>query len=451
MGHDSDFVERLHTAAAAVRDRLASSEATRWEIFAKASFSRETEVARGRPLRITEVEETGIAVRTSHRGSAGFAAASGLEAAASRRAAEGALATAAPTAVDPLPPARVLGLSEVASARPLPPKGWATHAGQELERAVAGRAGGTLRLHRSVFQEGAYAWLLATADGWVARHRDSSSGLLTEVEVAGDRSGVWRDWLHIPDPEAFDLEAAADQITDRAALISHRITTDAGLRDLILHPEVAAQVLAAVAPHLLAVAEENDALPGLLDRDGRLASPVLTLVDDRTDHRAPVSGPCDGEGLPSRRTLLLEQGIPRHRLASWRDAARCALPARGGALRLSYRDYPATGLANLAVDAAAGVGAGTLLGSADHALYLLRPLAAVQLGPDADTYRIVASGVWLDGRQVRGWHPVVELRGSLARLLRRIEAVGNDFRWFQTGRGFVGTPSLLVRRQRVVG
>ena len=68
-----------------------------------------------------------------------------------------------------------------------------------------------------------------------------------------------------------------------------------------------------------------------------------------------------------------------------------------------------------------------------------------------DGYRIIASGVWLDGRTVRGWHPVVELRGSLGRLLRRIEAVGTDLRWFQTSQGFVGTPSLLVRRQPVVG
>jgi predicted Zn-dependent protease len=92
-----------------------------------------------------------------------------------------------------------------------------------------------------------------------------------------------------------------------------------------------------------------------------------------------------------------------------------------------------------------------LLGSADRALYLLRPLAPVGFEPSTDTYRIIASGVWLDGRSVRGWHPVVELRGSLGRLLRRIEAVGNDLRWFQTSQGFVGTPSLLIRRQPVVG
>ena len=124
--------------------------------------------------------------------------------------------------------------------------------------------------------------------------------------------------------------------------------------------------------------------------------------------------------------------------------------SRGGALRLSYRDYPATGIANLQAATDNGVAAAELLGSADRALYLLRPLAAVGFEPSSDSYRIIASGVWLDGHTVRGWHPVVELRGSLGRLLRRIELVGNDLRWFQTGRGFVGAPSLLVRRQPVV-
>ena len=265
-----------------------------------------------------------------------------------------------------------------------------------------------------------------------------------------DRGGVWRDWLHIPNSEAFDPDTTAALISDRALLTRCRLTTDGGLRDLILHPEVAAQLLAALAPLFLAANDEEDQMPSLLDRDGRLAAPPLSLVDDRLNPEAPITGPCDGEGLPARRTLLLDEGVPRYRLASFRDARRCAETPRGGALRVSYRDYPHTGIANLAVDTGAGVSAGDLLGSAQHALYLLRPLAAIRLDPLTDSYRIIASGVWLDGRKLRGWHPVVELRGSLGRLLRRIEAVGTDLRWFQTGQGVVGTPSLLIRRQPVV-
>jgi PmbA protein len=301
-----------------------------------------------------------------------------------------------------------------------------------------------------VIQEGAFAWILATGEGWVARHEDTSTSLFAEVEVEGERSGVWRDWLHIPDPEAFDLEAAAAQVSDRALLTKSRIATDSGLRDLILHPEVAAELLAAIAPLFLATTDE-ESLAEIIDREGRLATPALTLIDDRVNPDAPITGPCDGEGLPARRTLLVDEGVPRYRLACHRDAVRHSEASCGGALRLSYRDYPGTGIANLEVAIDGGVAAADLLGSADRALYLLRPLAPVGFEASTDTYRIIASGVWLDGRTVRGWHPVVELRGSVGRLLRRIEAVGTDLRWFQTSQGFVGTPSLLVRRQPVVG
>jgi PmbA protein len=302
-----------------------------------------------------------------------------------------------------------------------------------------------------VVHEGVFAWVLATSDGWVGRHQDASSAVLVEVAVAGDRSGTWREWFHIADTEQFVSEEVAGHIADRALLTSNRVLTDSGVNDLIFHPEVAAQLLAAISSLFLARVEEADPLPSLLDHDGRLASPELTIIDDRTDANAPLTGPCDGEGLASRRTVLVDRGVPRHRLASFADAIRCGYPPCGGALRLSYRDYPSTGIANLQVDVTSGVKANQLLLSAHRPVYLLRPMAPVLCDPERDLYRIVASGVWLEGAAVRGWHPVVELSGRLSRLLRRVEAVGTDLRWFQTDAGFVGAPSLLIRRQRVVG
>jgi len=446
-----DYLDRLNGAADAARTELENQSTGRWEFFAKASFTREVGVAPGNPLDVINVEETGVAVRSARDGRSGFAAASGLQGQASRRAVEGALDTEMPIPFDPLPPPRALGTSKVRAPRPLPPTGWAGHVGEELARVLAGATGSHARLRRTIIQEGAFAWILANGDGWVARHEDTSTALLAEVEIDGERSGVWRDWVHIPDPGAFDIEAAAAQVSDRALLTRSRIATDSGLRDLILHPEVAAELLAAIAQLFFVTADEDDLLVKIIDREGRLASPALTLVDDRTDPNAPITGPCDGEGLPARRTLLVDEGVPRHRLANHRDAVRYSEASRGGALRLSYRDYPKTGIANLQVATRGGVAAAELLGSADHALYLLRPLAPIGFEPASDTYRIIASGVWLDGHKVRGWHPVVELRGSLGRLLRRIEAVGTDLRWFQTNRGFVGAPSLLVRRQPVIG
>ena len=174
----SNYLDRLNAAAEAARTELENRPIERWEFFAKASFTREVEVAPGDPLEVINVEETGVAVRSVRGGRAGFAAASGLEGDASRRAVEGALSTEMPVSADPLPPKRLLGTAEVRPARPLPPKGWAGHVGQELARVLAGTAGGHIRLRRTIIQEGAFAWILATSEGWVARHEDTSTSLL---------------------------------------------------------------------------------------------------------------------------------------------------------------------------------------------------------------------------------------------------------------------------------
>ena len=450
-GADSRHQERLRSAAATARDVLTRRGPCRFEVFTKASVTREVAVAPGEPPREAEVEEMGVAVRTVRGGRAGFAAASGLEADAARRAIDGAIAVERELSFDPLPPLRLLGAADARPSRGLPPRGWATHVGEQLEKAVAAVSDRRLRLRRCLFQEGTYSWLLQTGDGFVATFDAGACSLLTEVQPAAGRGGVWREWHHVGDPAGLDPAAVARRIADRALLVQGRIATGSGLVSLILAPEVAARLLTALAPLLVAWGGRHDPLPKLVDSSGRLAAAALTLVDDRLDPEAPITGPCDGEGLPPARTLLVERGIPRHRLASYRDAMAHGETPRGGALRLSYRDYPATGIANLRVETEQGTPPAELLRAAGAGLYLLRPLAPVLVDFAEASYRIVASGVWLDHGRARGWHPVVELRGSLARLLGRIEAVGTDLAWFQADRGVVGAPSMLIGSQPVMG
>lgn len=444
-----DFRHRLSQAAAAGCSHLDARGAKRWEVFAKTSLTREVELIDGQLRRTLQVEESGIGVRVWDGVRVGFAAASGLEDVAARTAVEAALTGAAP-GPDPMPPVRLLGTTTVPPGPNMPPRGWAQHAIGELSLALASLSGGELRLGRAVAQEGSYGWSLATADDWSISHQRVVASILIEVLV-GDRPGTWREWIHVADPELFDAEAVAARIGNRALLTRNRIATDRGLHDLLLHPEVTAELLAAISPLFLAAPQDRDPLPHMLDSNGLLAAYALTLVDDRSDPISPVVGPCDGEGLPARRTLLLEEGAPRHRVASFADAQRFDETPRGGAIRFSYRDQPTSGLANLRVLTDDGVAAGELLTASDRALYLLRPLAPVVCDLAADTYSLIASGVWIERQRVRGWHPVVELSGGLGTLLRRIDAVGTDLCWYQTQRGFVGAPSLLVRRQPVVG
>lgn len=438
------FRDRLHRAAALTRDHLAHLGVGRWELYAKASTTRSVTVVGARTEETVEVEETGVAVRTVEGGRCGFGAASGLELASGRRAADGALDCAVPFDADPLPPPRLLASSPCPSPSAPPPRGWPAHAAAELRRAVAAASDGRVVVARTTVDAGAAAWLLTTSDGFVAAHEEASTGLAVELLVDGGRRGRWREWLRVPRADSLSTEDSARRMVDRVLLTTAPVRGERPIGDLLLHPEVAAHLLAAVAPLFLVRPAEIDPLPRLLDDAGCLAAPALTLVDSRIGKDVPVGGPCDGEGLPARRTLLLEEGVPRHRLACWSEAAACGEPARGGAVRMSYREPPASGISNLVVDTARGVPPGRLLASGGDLVYLLRPAAPVTCDPFRDRCRLVASGVWVTAGRLDGWHPAIEIRGRLSGLLRRLEGVGSDLEWHQTAAGWVGAPSVLV-------
>jgi len=449
MSPDSlPFQQRLAQTATAAHDLLRPSRVSRWEVFAKASSFRATRLADGGGS-VVCAEETGVAVRSFRNGRAGFAAASGLEADAARRAVEGALSGELPRELDPLPPARLLGVLPTPPPSPPASEDWPAEAVAELEAALRESAQGRVRLAAATAHQGDFAWILTTSDGFVASHHGTTCYLLVEAVAEEPESGVWREWVHVHDPTSFQPQKLATRLTDRMLLAGPGSDPPTETTDLILHREVAAHLLAAMAPLFLASPPEEDRLPALLGRHGLLAAPIVSVVDDRIGRHGPLSGPCDGEGIPAESILVLDHGAPRHRISSYRDAISCGDPPLGGAARHSYRDYPATGFANLLLRCEEGEPPHRLLAEVDRAVYLVRPAAQVELDLGSGTLGLVASGVSLIGGRVAAWHPVIEVRTELGPFLRQIEMVGTDLQWYQTRRGCVGAPSLLVRRQPV--
>jgi len=444
-------VDRLHSAASAARDLVVHSGATRWEFYAKASTVQELVIEPEPPVQVSTTRETGVAVRTVGHGDTGFGAASGLDADAARVAVNAALASHAPLAVDPLPPSRLLGQTTVSDPRTLPMAGWATHSAEALTTEILRAANRRLLIRRLTFHLGTMGWLLATGDGFVATHHDSSVSVTVDLAHRNGAGASHREWIWVHDPTTFDPAAAAEQICNRALLTAAPVRFEHGLRDLLLHREVASHLFAALSPMFIPMPGSADTVERLVDRSGRLAPDALTLVEDRSLPSCPCVAPCDGEGLPTRRHLLLDHGVPRHRLASHLEGQLFGETTRGGARRLSYRDYPTTAIGALCVIPDPGVSSAQLLGAADRSCYLVRLMSPVDIDFARDALTMTASGVWLERDGVKGFQPLLEIRASITGLLRSIEMVGTDLAWHQTSRGFVSAPSLFVRRQKIVG
>jgi len=439
-------LERLYETARSGWDLVARSGASRWEIFSKASAVEELYFGDSPPVEKITTAETGVAVRLYSPGGAGFGAASGHGPGAARAALLGASNSLRRIPFDPMPPFHLLGAREMPPTGKLPPRGWARDTAEAVSKAVLAENG--IRIRGLRFHQAEWGWLLSTGEGFTASHENTM--LSMSVSLASRSSAGWshEEWFWIPDADTFDPLKAAERIASRCDLFELPPASKDGLFDLLLHPELSAHLAAALAP--LFLPGPVDRLAMLVDRQGRLASSCLRLVEDPSAADSPARTPCDGEGLPSRSHLLLERGIPRHRPSSHLESRLYGDPPQGGALRTSYRNRPRAGTSSLYLRAEGRFQPEDLIPSKGVALYLNRPLAVVDLDPARDSYRILASGTWLEGGRPCRNQASVEVRGTLSHLLQRIEAVGSDLNWFQTPAGFVAAPSMLIRCQPVM-
>jgi PmbA protein len=176
----------------------------------------------------------------------------------------------------------------------------------------------------------------------------------------------------------------------------------------------------------------------------------LRLIDDGRLLDGPGAAPFDGEGVPTRRTVLIDDGVLRGFLHNTATAARGGDPSAstGNAARGSFKTTPGVSAHNVFFqpgdqDQAA------LLAQAGEGL-LVQEVSGVHSGanPVTGDFSVGVSGLWFRGGELA--EPVREatVAAHLLDILKGIVAVGSDLR-FTTGS--IGGSSLLIGQMTVAG
>ncbi len=176
----------------------------------------------------------------------------------------------------------------------------------------------------------------------------------------------------------------------------------------------------------------------------RIASDQVTIIDDGTLPGLFGTAPFDDEGVPSRRTVVIEKGVLKNYLLNTYTARKLGLRTTGNAAR---------GLAGNA-----GVGHGNLFltpgeKSAEEIIRSIRKGLYVTelLGQGVNTvtgdYSRGAAGMWIENGELA--YPVSEvtIASNLQRMLMDIECVASDLEF----RGSVASPTLVIREMTVSG
>jgi PmbA protein len=276
-----------------------------------------------------------------------------------------------------------------------------------------------------------YAYLQALAEGEGARETGFGFGL-----ARGPR-GL--------DPEAIGAEGA------RRALEMVGAGKPASRScPVVLDETVAASFVGLIGGGLGARSVQRGRSPFAGRLEEEVASELFVLHDDGRAPEGPSSAPFDAEGVPRRRTALIEGGHLHSYLYDTYSANREGGASTGSAARQGYRSLPSVSTSNLIV-APGSHSREQLLAAAGDGVYV-NDVAGLHSGvnPVTGVFSVGASGrIIRDGGLAE---PVREftIAGELVAMLGAVSAAGAEPRWVPFG-GSVSTPPLLIAEMAISG
>jgi PmbA protein len=229
------------------------------------------------------------------------------------------------------------------------------------------------------------------------------------------------------EPDAIGIEAASRAINKLGA---EPVTTRR--TDVVLDPEVVCGIFGALASafHADNVIKGKSLFKGWVGK--RVAGPMVTLIDDGRIPGAVNTGPIDGEGTPTRRTVLIDEGTLTGYLHNDFTARKMNTPRTGNAQRGGYLSSPHIGTNTLLLRPT-GVSRKTLLGMVAKGIYVSEVMGLHTVDPISGDFSLGAVGWEMEhGSMVR---PVQKMgiSGNVRDLLNSITAVGEDLRFFASG------------------
>jgi PmbA protein len=204
----------------------------------------------------------------------------------------------------------------------------------ELERIVRGADARIRQVEVATYNDYVAESAIASTTGVRASTRRSGAYLSVEA-IAGDGDDSQTGWgLSVGrGPGDLDVNQAADDAVVRAVRLLGARKPSTMRTTVVFDPRSAATLLA-----LIGSALSGDAVVRgrsfFADRLGdEVAAGSMTLVDDPTDPRHFAATPFDGEGLATRRNVLIEAGRLRGFVYDTVSARRAGVTSTGSAAR----------------------------------------------------------------------------------------------------------------------
>ncbi|HZD49585.1 MAG TPA: metallopeptidase TldD-related protein [Silvibacterium sp.] len=289
--------------------------------------------------------------------------------------------------------------------------------------------------------------VFANSRGFAGEYRASSCSISATPIALGKNGEMQRDYWYtyarslkkLDAPESVGAEAARRTLR---RLDGRRVKTQQA--PIVFAPEIARSLIGSIFEAATGDAVYRGAsfLAGHLGQ--KIAASSVTVIDDHTIVGGFGTSPFDGEGLPSRRTVVVERGVLTNYLLNTYTARKLGMKSTGNASR-GLAGNPGTGAGNLYLLAGA-TPPQEILAGVESGLYVTE-LLGQGVNLVTGDYSRGASGLWIENGELAYAVQEITIAGNLRQMYLNIAAIGSDLEF----RGSVASPTLRIDGMTIAG
>jgi len=303
-----------------------------------------------------------------------------------------------------------------------------------------------LRCDGCSVQSGIGETFLASSLGHAVSYKGTSIGASVNPladdgprQQAGGYGDFQRGYAMLKSPEVIGREGARRAVSGVGAR-----SVPAQKVPVVMHPDIAGNWL----QNMFAAFSGEQAFKKtsfLTEKLGqKIASDLVTIVDDGVLKSGVSTAPFDGEGVPTQRNVLIDKGVLKMFVYNTYWAKKAKAQTTGSANR-SYQSTPGIGAKNLYIENGTNSFA-DILKSIDRGFYMVDQ-GAFGFNSVTGSYTYQAAGFWIEKGEIA--FPVDEITCASTTLdmLAGIAMVGNDLEFS----GGINSPTLKIAEMTVSG
>ncbi len=289
--------------------------------------------------------------------------------------------------------------------------------------------------------------VMANSRGFVGEYRRSYCSLAAMPIAQTEQGGMQRDYwfssartlARLDSPESIGAEAARRTLR---RLNARRVATQRV--PIVFAPEIARSLIG----NIFEAANGDSIYRGASFWANQLGQQVaasnVTVIDDGTMPGLFGTAPFDGEGLPTRRTVILENGILKNYLLNTYTARKLNMQSTGNASR-GLAGTPGIGAGNLFLENGT-ISPQQLLADVKAGFYVTE-LMGFGINMVTGDYSRGAAGLWIENGELTFAVEEITIAGNLKEMLNNITAIANDLEF----RGAIASPTLRIDGMTIAG